>query len=347
MAIKVLIVDDSAVVRQTLERELSKDPAIQVIGTAADPYIARDKIIALKPDVLTLDIEMPRMDGIQFLRKLAKHYPIPVVIVSSLAKQGSAVAIEAMDAGAVDVMCKPGAAYSAADMSVELIDRIKSAAQVDLNKLNALRNAPLQPKYNRPLSDSTNKYILIGASTGGTHALEQIIRQFPAGVPGTVVVQHMPAGFTKAFADRLNSVCDVEVREAEDGDSIIPGLVLIAPGGKHAVVKRSGARCYLEVKEGPLVNRHRPSVDVLFKSAAATIGKNAVGIILTGMGDDGARGLLELRTAGAHTIAQDEATCTVYGMPRVAVEMGAADKIMGLPDIAHYVLGRMSQPLRT
>jgi two-component system, chemotaxis family, protein-glutamate methylesterase/glutaminase len=334
--IRVLIVDDSAVVRQTLERELAKDPLITVVGTAPDPYVARDLIVQLKPDVITLDIEMPRMDGITFLKKLMQHHPIPVVIVSSLARRGSEIALEALQVGAVDVLCKPGEAYSVGDMSVELRHKIKAAARI---KVDMLRPSAVHPaRVNQALSATTNKLVLIGASTGGTLAVEAIIPQWPVNAPGTVIVQHMPAGFTKAFAERLDTLCTVTVREARDGDSVTPGLVLIAPGNKHTVLKRSGARYYVEVKDGPLVGHHRPSVDVLFMSGAEYAGGNAVGVMLTGMGSDGAKGMVQMRQAGSYTIAQDEATCAVYGMPRAAVEAGGVTVVLPLQEIPSAVM---------
>ncbi len=339
MAIKVLVVDDSAVVRQTLERELSTDPDIKVVGTAADPYLARDLIIQLKPDVLTLDIEMPRMDGISFLRKLMKYYPLPVIVVSSLAQKGSRVALEAMSAGAIEVMCKPGAAYSIGDMSIELSEKIKAAAHANLQKvisraaLDAAGSSPM-----KALVQTTNKVVILGASTGGVQAIEYVLRQFPSNAPGTVIVQHMPAGFTKSFSERLTGVCQVEVKEAEDGDSVIPGRALIAPGNHHMLVKRSGARYFVEIKDGPLVTRHRPSVNVLFNSAATYVGPNAIGVMLTGMGDDGAEGMLKMKNAGAFNIAQDERTCVVYGMPRMAVEKGAVHQILPLEKITQAIM---------
>lgn len=344
MAIKVLVVDDSAVVRQTLERELKRDPEIDVIGSAPDPYIARDKIVQLKPDVITLDIEMPRMDGITFLRKLMAHHPLPVIIVSSLAKQGSEIAVEAMTAGAVEVMCKPGAAYAIGDLSIELAGKVKAAARADLKKLlqGVSRNQASIPKA-VPMTKTTDKVIVVGASTGGVQAIEFLLRQFPANAPGTVIVQHMPAGFTRSFADRLTSICQVEVREACDGDTVIPGRVLVAPGNKHMLVKRSGAQCLVEVKDGPLVSRHRPSVDVLFDSAASHLGKNAVGIMLTGMGDDGAKGMKKLKDTGAYNIAQDEQSCVVFGMPRCAIEAGAVDEVLPLDRIVASALAHASR----
>ena len=336
MAIKVLIVDDSAVVRQTLERELSKDSGIVVVGTAPDPFIARDKIVELKPDVITLDIEMPRMDGITFLRKLMQHHPLPVIILSSLSAQGSEVALEALSAGAVEVLCKPGAAYSVGDMGAELRALVKAVAYARVEPRTA--PPPVVHKTSTSLIKTTNRVIAIGASTGGTKALETVLRNFPADAPGTVVVQHMPPGFTKSFAERLNSLCQVEVKEAEHGDAVGTGRVLIAPGSHHMMLNRSGANYFVEVSDGPLVSGHKPSVDVLFKSAAKYVGKNCIGIILTGMGADGAKGMKVLKDAGARTVAQDEATCVVFGMPKVAIELGGAEFISPLDAIASQAI---------
>ena len=349
MAIKVLIVDDSAVVRQTLEKELSRDPDIEIVGTAPDPYIARDKIIQLKPDLITLDIEMPRMDGLSFLKKLMHFHPLPIVVVSSLAKNGSAIALEAIDNGAVDVMCKPGSAYSIGEMSIILAEKIKSAARANISLITARlkTKGTATPGITaldriKPLIATTHKIIVIGASTGGVQAIETVIKKFPMNAPGTVIVQHMPPGFTKSFSDRLNNLCDVTVREAVDGDSVIPGTVLIAPGGTHTMLRRNGAKYYVEVKDGPLVNRHKPSVDVLFQSAAQCAGANVVSVILTGMGDDGAKGLMKLKEAGATTAAQDEATSVVYGMPRVAFETGAAASVLPIESIAEFLVAKAS-----
>lgn len=343
MSIKVLIVDDSALVRQTLERELSKDPEIEIIGSAPDPFQARDKILALKPDVITLDIEMPRMDGLSFLRKLMHYQPIPVIILSSLAKEGSPIALDALSLGALEVLCKPGAAYSIGDMAQQLRSSIHAAARVDMQQvLSRSKQRPPVTKAPAALAATTEQFAVIGASTGGVQALDTILRSLPAASPGIVVVQHMPAGFTKSFAERLNGICDIEVREAVNGDRILPGVALIAPGNLHTLVKRSGAQYHVEVKDGPLVNRHRPSVDVLFKSAAHYAASNCIGVILTGMGDDGAQGLLKLREAGAHTIGQDEQSCVVYGMPRAAVEAGAVKEVLSLDRIAHAILGRLN-----
>ena len=342
MPVKVLIVDDSSVVRQTLEKELSRSSDLIVVGTAPDPYIARDKILQLKPDVITLDIEMPRMDGLTFLKKLMHFYPIPIVILSSLAKHGSQIALEALDSGAVEVMCKPGSAFSIGEMSVILAEKIRSASRVNMTLLKERISATSlsTPEVTRikALTATTDKVILIGASTGGVQAVESVIKKFPVNAPGTVIVQHMPPGFTKSFADRLNTLCAVTVKEAQDGDSVIPGTVLIAPGGLHTMLRRSGAKYYVEVKDGPLVNRHKPSVDVLFNSAAQTAGANTVSVILTGMGDDGAKGMLKLREAGASTAAQDEKTSIVFGMPKVALDIKATDTALPIEAVADFLI---------
>ncbi|MDR0331226.1 MAG: chemotaxis response regulator protein-glutamate methylesterase [Chitinispirillales bacterium] len=344
--VKVLIVDDSAVVRQILTREFSKDSDIEVVGTAPDPYAARDKIVKLKPDVITLDVEMPRMDGVTFLRKLMKHHPIPVIIVSSLTAAGSELAMEALNCGAVDVMCKPGAAYSVGDMSEVLIQKIKGAALVDMKKradmVKERAETSAEPVKRLAMTKTTNKIIAIGASTGGTEAIKDVIESFPAGAPGTVIVQHMPEYFTKSFAERLNSVCEIEVKEAENGDRVIPGRALLAPGNKHMVLKRSGAQYLVEVKDGPLVFHQRPAVEVLFNSVAMYAGANAVGMILTGMGKDGAKGLLAMKESGAYTIVQDEASSVVWGMPGEAFKVGAATIVLPLKKIAAEAL-KMAQ----
>jgi len=341
MAIKVLVVDDSAVVRSTFVKELSRDPEIEVVGTAPDPYVARDKIVELKPDVITLDIEMPRMDGITFLRKLMRYNPLPVIIVSSLTAKGSELAIEALAAGAIEVMSKTGAAYSVGDMSVQLIDKIKAAARVDIGRhleQNTRTQKLAKAAKRLAMTRTTNKVVAIGASTGGTQALQGILESMPPTAPGTIIVQHMPENFTSAFAERLNSLCAIEVKEARDGDSVTPGRALIAPGNYHMLLRRSGARYYVQVKSGPLISRHRPSVDVLFKSVARYAGANAVGVILTGMGRDGAEGMREMKDAGAKNIAQDEASCVVYGMPKEAVATGGVDHIVPLSNIPIKIL---------
>jgi two-component system, chemotaxis family, protein-glutamate methylesterase/glutaminase len=331
--IRVLIVDDSAVVRKIFSEELSKYPDIEVVGTAPDPFVARDKIVALTPDVITLDIEMPRMDGLTFLRKLMRYYPIPTIIVSSLTPKGGKLTLEAMEIGAVEVIAKPGGSYSVGDMSSQLAEKIRAAARARVMKKDSgspeMVRTPL-----KALAETSHKVIAIGASTGGTEALKQVLTQLPANSPGIVVVQHMPANFTAAFADRLNSLCQLNVREAKDNDSVVPGLALIAPGNFHMIFRRSGARYYVEVKTGPMVHHQRPSVDILFKSTAQNAGGNAIGVILTGMGADGAEGLLEMKKAGAGTIAQDEQSCVVFGMPKEAIKKGAADKVLPLDQIA-------------
>jgi two-component system, chemotaxis family, protein-glutamate methylesterase/glutaminase len=337
--IKVLIVDDSAVVRQILAKELSKADDITVVGTAPDPFVARTKILQSQPDVMTLDIEMPRMDGLTFLRKIMRHYPIPTIMVSSLTPKGSAMALEALSAGAIDVIPKPGAAYTVGDISEMLIDRVRAASRVSFSKINDIRKSiESQSAVRCSLAKTTNKIIAIGASTGGTVAIEHCLKLMPANAPGIVIVQHMPEKFTKAFADRLNDLCEIEVAEARDGDSIVPGKALIAPGNFHMIVKRSGARYYVEIKDGPQVFHQRPSVEVMFNSVAKYVGANAVGVILTGMGADGAAGLLAMREAGAHTIAQDEKTCVVFGMPGEAVKLGAAEQVVPLEKVTAAAL---------
>lgn len=337
--IRVLIVDDSAVVRKILQEELSRDPEIEIVGVAPDPYIARDKIVQLKPDVLTLDVEMPRMDGVTFLKKLMHFNPMPVIIVSSLTPEGGEIALEAMDSGAVDIMCKPGSAFSVGDLSIELADKIKAAAQVKIRTaLNVPKPATASPVQRLAMTRTTNKVIAIGASTGGTEALTNLLMPLPANSPGIVIVQHMPEHFSKSFADRLNKTCAIEVKESEDGDAVIPGRAIIARGNFHMVFRRSGARYYIQVRSGPLVGRHRPAVDVLFKSVAKYAGKNAVGVILTGMGKDGAEGMKIMKEAGAGTIAENEQSCVVFGMPKEAIATGAVDHVKHLNAIPKLML---------
>jgi two-component system, chemotaxis family, protein-glutamate methylesterase/glutaminase len=328
---KVLIVDDSAIVRKILTQQLAQYPDVEVIGTAPDPYIARDKIITLQPDVLILDVEMPRMDGITFLRKLMKHYPIPVIIFSSLTPAGSKTSVEALAAGAVEVVSKPGASYSVGDACRALAEKIKTASVAKINKI-VVENGTTSSKR-LSMTETTNKIFAIGASTGGVQALSCVLSEFPSNAPGTVIVQHMPARFTTSFAERLNRDCAVSVKEAQDGDHIIPGRVLIAPGGFQMMLGRSGANYYVNIKDGPEVCRQKPSVEVLFNSVAKFAGANAVGVILTGMGNDGATGLLNMRQCGARTIAQDEASSTVFGMPKEAIACGAAETIVSLSNI--------------
>ena len=343
--IKVLIVDDSAIVRKIFSQELSKHPDIDVIGTAPDPFVARDKIVALKPDVITLDIEMPRMDGLSFLRKLMKYHPIPTIIVSSLTPANSEMALEAMEFGAVEVLAKPGGSYAVGDMSVQLVDKIRAAANVRMSTaVQAARPARTEigPEVSLALKRTTHKVIAMGASTGGTEALKSVLMEMPANSPGIVIVQHMPPRFTTAFANRLNTLCQIEVREAKDGDSVLPGIALIAPGNFHMLLKRVGGTYYTEVKTGPLVFHQRPAVDVLFHSVARFAGANALGVIMTGMGRDGAAGLLEMRKAGAYTIAQDETSCVVFGMPKEAIKMGAAETVVPLSEIPRALLKELS-----
>ncbi len=335
--IRVLIVDDSAIVRKIFSEELSKYPDIEVIGAAPDPFVARDKIVTLKPDVITLDVEMPRMDGITFLRKLMKYYPLPTIIVSSLTQKGGKLTLEALDIGAVDVIAKPGGSYSVGDMSAQLAEKIRVASRVNVVRKEEETPASASEPI-RALAQTTNKVIAIGASTGGTEALKNVLTKMPSNSPGIVVVQHMPAHFTTAFAERLNGICQMSVKEAEDNDSVTPGTVLIAPGNYHMIFRRSGARYYVEIKTGPMVHHQRPAVDILFKSTAKYAGANAIGVILTGMGADGAEGLLEMKQAGASTIAQDEKSCVVFGMPKEAIKLGAADKIVPLDQIAQEII---------
>ncbi len=336
--IRVLVVDDSAVVRKMFVEALANEKDIKVVGTAPDPYVARDKIVQLKPDVITLDIEMPRMDGLTFLRKLMRHKPMPVIIVSSLTPKGSTTAMEALEYGAVEVISKPGSAYSLGEMTMQLADKIRAASKAGLRKPGGV-DLPKGPiKRISSLSETTNKVIAVGASTGGTEALKNVLMRFPPNSPGTVVVQHMPANFTTAFANRLNSLCQIKVREAKDGDSVLPGHALIAPGNFHLLLRRSGARYYVNVKTGPMVHHQRPAVDVLFESVAKVAGRNAVGVILTGMGADGAKGMLSMKEAGAKTVAQDKETCVVFGMPNEAIKLGGVDKVVPLQNIADVAL---------
>ena len=342
--IRVLVIDDSAVVRHMLSRELAKDPSIEIIGSAPDPYIARDKIVALSPDVLTLDIEMPRMDGLTFLRRLMEYHPMPVIVVSSLTAQGTRTAVEALEAGAVDVLAKPGSAYSVENLASDLIQKIKLAYRARLTTFSAL---PAPAPAPRPIGSTglatTDKILALGASTGGVQALTHLLAELPANAPGTVIVQHMPARFTKSFAERLDTLCQVRVKEAQDGDGVFVGQVLLAPGGQHMLLRRSGARYYVQVKDGPEVFHQKPSVEILFQSVAQAAGRNAIGAILTGMGADGAKGLLQMRQAGARTVAQDQATSVVFGMPNEAIKCGAAQRVVGLPSMARVLMEMAGQ----
>lgn len=336
-SIRVLIVDDSAIVRKILSDELGKHSDIEVVGTAPDPFIARDKILALNPDVLTLDIEMPRMDGLTFLKKLMVHHPMPIIILSSLTPEGSMMAVEALASGAVEVMCKPGASYSVGDACKALAEKIRSASVARVAAVAAPTGGAVV-KASTSLGETTNKVFAIGASTGGVQALTAVLSEMPANAPGTVVVQHMPAQFTSSFAKRLDSLCQVRVKEAANGDHVVPGTVLIAPGGYHMLLQRSGANYYVAVKDGPMVCRQKPSVEVLFNSVAEYAGANAVGAILTGMGNDGAEGLLKMRQKGAHTLAEDESTCVVFGMPKEAIAKGGAEKIVPLDQVTRTMI---------
>ncbi|MGQ9370642.1 protein-glutamate methylesterase/protein-glutamine glutaminase [Azospirillum sp. A39] len=354
--IRVLIVDDSASVRRTLADIIAGDPGLEVMATAADPFAAAERIRHEIPDVILLDVEMPRMDGISFLKRIMAQRPIPVVMCSALTDAGSEALLDAMDAGAVDVIPKPrvDTKQHLLESGVRICDVVRAAAHARVGGLRR-RAAPRRveakltadavlppPVPGRVPVGATERIVCIGASTGGTEALRQVLEALPAdgpgGAPGIVVVQHMPETFTAAFARRLDGLCRVRVKEAADGDAVLPGLVLIAPGNRHMLLQRTGARYYVAVKDGPLVSRHRPSVDVLFRSAAQYAGANALGILMTGMGDDGARGLLEMKRAGAVTIAQDEESCVVFGMPKEAIELGAADRIVPLDRIPVEIL---------
>lgn len=335
MAIKVLIVDDSAVVRQAFQKRLSGVSDITVVGAAPDAYVARDMIVKLQPDVITLDINMPRIDGITFLQRLMKHYPLPVIVVS---KHASEIAFEAMRYGAVDVIRKPDSDVSTNEVIVSLVEKIR-AAYASKNKIASIINTESVLHVKRSsLSRATDKIVAIGASTGGTRAIEEIIQAFPEDGPAVVIVQHMPAGFTKAFSDRLNSICRIDVHEAQDGDVVQQGRVLIAPGDYHMMIKRHGSGYVVEVKQGPLVGRHRPAVNVLFKSVSQHVQGNAVGVLLTGMGEDGAQGMLDMKESGALTIAQDEESSVVFGMPKAAIELECVDYIVPLSGIASRIL---------
>lgn len=339
--IRVLIVDDSAIVRKIFSEELSKFPDIEIVGTAPDPFVARNKIISLRPDVITLDIEMPRMDGLTFLKKLMKHYPLPVIIVSSLTPKGGELTLEAMDIGAVEVIGKPGGSYTVGDMSAQLAEKIRAASKVRMvtpPRRGSEESASASSKPIKALAKTSNKVIAIGASTGGTEALKAVLTRMPLNSPGVLVVQHMPAKFTTAFAERLNGLCQITVKEARNNDSVNPGGALIAPGNFHMILRRSGSRYYVEVKDGPMVHHQRPAVDVLFKSTAQYAGSNSIGAILTGMGSDGAQGLLEMKHAGAKTIVQDEKSCVVFGMPKEAIKLGAADKVVSLDQMAQEII---------
>jgi len=347
--IKVLVVDDSAVVRQVVTNLLNADPDIEVIAAAADPILAIAKMNVQWPDVVVLDIEMPRMDGITFLKKIMAEHPTPVVICSTLAESGTQTAMAALAAGAVTIITKPkmGLKQFLEDDSEDIISAVKAAAKANMKSVRAtVKNTadvimPAADKHSAMIQ-TTERVVALGTSTGGTQALEVVLTALPRVTPGIVIVQHMPEKFTAAFAERLNSLCQIEVREAQNNDRVINSRALIAPGGKHMLLRRTGAQYYVEVMDGPLVNRHRPSVDVLFRSVAKCAGANALGVIMTGMGDDGAAGLAEMRSAGARTVGQDEATCVVYGMPKEAVKRGGVEKTVPLGAIAREIMQQMS-----
>lgn len=344
--IKVLIVDDSALVREILSQGLDLDPGIEVVGSASDPYVARDRIVTLTPDVLTLDVEMPRMDGVEFLRKLMPQYPLPVVMVSALTEKGKQVTFDALEAGAVDFVTKPKSdmVRGLNVMLMELRTKIKIASTANVShwkhKREDLRSRAVVERG--ALAESTDKVIAIGASTGGTEAIREVITRFPLSIPGVVIVQHMPAGFTQMFSERMNSLCRVEVKEAEDKDRIMPGRVLIAPGDNHMEVVRSGGIYQVKVTPGEPVNGHCPSVEVLMNSVARYVGNNAVGVMLTGMGHDGADAIGAMRKAGARTLAQDEATSVVFGMPNEAFKRGGAERLVPIDEIAESVINFFS-----
>ncbi len=338
--IRVLIVDDSPTVLNVLQRGLSRAQGITVVGTAPDPYVARDMIVKDPPDVVTLDIEMPRMDGLTFLRKLMRHFPLPVVVVSTLTRNGSQKVIEALESGAVDVVGKNMAEDRANDLILELVQKVRAAAQASVAARNFSRSRPdpaLVQQVLPPVTGQHNPVVAIGSSTGGTEALARIFGRLPANTPGTVVVQHMPPGFTAQMARRLDQLSAMNVHEARAGDVVQPGVALIAPGDRHLLVRRRGGQLCVELRDGPRVGRHKPAVDVLFRSVAETVGAEAIGVILTGMGEDGSRGMLEMKEQGAHNIAQDEKSCVVYGMPRAAIEMGAATETAPLDRIAERI----------
>ncbi|MNJ92822.1 Chemotaxis response regulator protein-glutamate methylesterase [compost metagenome] len=344
--IRVLIVDDSAVIRKLLEKIFSSCADIEVVGTASDPYIARDKLVALKPDVMTLDVEMPRMDGISFLEKVMQHFPTRTIIFSSLAKTGSETYLRALEAGAIEIMEKPSidVSQSLESLGKEIIEKVKIVAKARINPIAkvATPGAPVQKIKHTALARTTHQLIAVASSTGGTEALKVFLSGMPADIPGTLVVQHMPPGFTKSFADNLNAMFPFEVKEAQEGDQVVPGRVLIAPGNYHMEIQRSGAFYYVKLHQGPALHSVRPAADYLMKSVAKYVGKNALGVVLTGMGKDGAEGLLEMKNAGAYTVAQNEETCVVYGMPAAAVALGAADKVLALDKIAGDLINQLN-----
>jgi len=343
--IRVLVVDDSAMIRNILADGLQKDPTIEVVGKAADPYMARDKIVELKPDVITLDVEMPRMDGLEFLKKLMAQYPLPVIMVSALTERGKKITLEALEAGAVDFVTKPKAdvARGLDEMMIELRTKVKLAASANVSHFKVARNETLKTlSVPRALAETTDKIIVIGASAGGTEAIKEVITRLPSVSPGVVIVQHMPEGFTKLFAERLNNLSQMFVKEAADGDRVMPGVVLVAPGSYQMSVIRSGGFYRVKCEKGEKVCGHCPSVEVLMRSAAACAGANAVGVMLTGMGSDGAGGMKAMRDAGAKTIAQSEESCVVFGMPKAAINAGGVEFVVSLNDIPGKILSLFS-----
>ena len=325
--------------RNLLTEELSKFKDIEVVGSAGDPYIARDKIVKMRPDVITLDLEMPRMNGLTFLAKLMKYYPLPVVVLSSLTPKNSDAAIRALELGAVEVICKPGSAYRTPEVSRRLIHAIRAAASARINKRQSTSEASdIDTETKHFDLRAPHKIIAIGASTGGTQAIESVLRSLPASFPGTLIVQHMPEQFTRNFAQRLNQICQIQVREAQDNDHVVPGVALIAPGNRHMLLQQSGSSYRVRIKNGPSVNHQRPSVDVLFQSVARSAGGGAIGVLLTGMGADGAKGLLEMHEKGAYTLAQDEETSVVFGMPKEAIKLGAVDDVLPIQHIPQAIV---------
>ena len=351
MAIKVMIVDDSAVMREVMQQLLAPHKDIEVVGAAMDPLLAMQKMNTVWPDVILLDVEMPRMDGITFLRQIMSTRPTPVVICSTLTEKGADITLQALAAGAVEVITKPtmGLREFLKDSAQEMLTAIRTAAKARVRSQVASTSAPVGKQSADALLNpppgglvnqrTTERIVVLGTSTGGTQALEVLLTQLPRSAPGIAIVQHMPERFTRSFAERLDSLCAIEVREAQNGDRLLPGLALIAPGGRHMLIKRSGGQYLVEVKDGPLVSRHRPSVDVLFRSAAVQAGRNVLAVIMTGMGDDGARGLKELHDAGARTYAQDEESCVVFGMPKEAIKLGGVDQVIALDDIPGVIMG--------
>lgn len=338
--IKVLIVDDSAIVRKVLTDAIAAEQDLEVVGTAPDPFIARDKILALKPDVLTLDIEMPRMDGITFLQKLMQYHPLPVIIISSLGQASCNATLDALRIGAVEVLAKPGGPYSVGELRKSLASKIRAAAAATLRAVpqTTMKASVPHAPFTTGNGFRQDAVIAIGASTGGTEAIERVLQRMPVNCPGILIAQHIPPVFSRSFAERLNQVCPIEVREATDGESLVPGTALVAPGDFHMLLRRSPGEYRVEVKTGPRVCYQRPSVDVLFSSVAESAGERAVGALLTGMGSDGAKGLLAMKKAGGYTVAQDESSCVVFGMPREAIRTGAVTRVVALDRVASTII---------